>query len=340
MQPSGRPAGPDPHDRRPTIIAVAVALVIAAVVLTVVFVLDRGSGGTGAGRPPLSAAADLSGQTYVVGGKDISEEQSILCEITVAALREARATVTGRCELGGTDATRRALLDGGIDLYWEYTGTAWQVFLGQSQKILDPGRLHEAVRQRDLQQNDVVWTARADVDDTYAFATAGDPATGTQLTTLSAMAAHVRSGAPGDVCVEREYATRPDGLGNMTRAYGFTIPPDRLRVLDGGDIYQATARGECLFGEVYSTDGRIPGLGLRVLTDDKAFHTIYNPAPTLRRSTYERAPQVARVLDPIARALDQPTMVALNGQVSGQGREPRAVARAWLAEEGFVPAVD
>lgn len=337
MQPPGRPAGPDPHDRRPTIIAVSVALVIAAVALTVVFVLDPG-GGAGSDRPPLSAAADLTGQTYVVGGKNISEEQSILCEITAAALREAHATVTTRCEIGGTDATRQALLDGGIDVYWEYTGTAWQVFLGQSQKIPDPGRLYDMVKQRDLQQNGVVWTARADVDDTYAFATAGDRAAGAGITTLSAMAAHVRSGAPGDVCVEREYATRPDGLVNMTRAYGFTIPPGRLRVLDGGDIYQATARGECLFGEVYSTDGRIPGLGLRVLTDDKGYHTTYNPAPTLRRSTYDRAPDVARVLDPIAGALDQSTMIALNGQVSGQGREPRAVALGWLAEEGFVPA--
>lgn len=336
MQPSGRPAGPDPHDRRPTVVAVSVALVIAAAALAAVFVLDPGSGGAGSAHPPLSAATDLSGQSYVVGGKDISEEQSILCEITAAALREARATVTRRCEIGGTDATRQALLDGGIDIYWEYTGTAWQVFLGQTAKIPDPGRLYEEVRQRDLRENDVVWTARADVDDTYAFATAGEAGAG--ITSLSAMAAHIRSGAPGDVCVEREYATRPDGLGNMARAYGVTIPPDRLRVLDGGDIYQATARGECLFGEVYSTDGRIPGLGLRVLADDKGFHTTYNPAPTLRRSTYERAPQVARVLDPVAGALDQPTMVALNGQVSGQGRDPRAVALDWLAAQGFVPA--
>ncbi|WP_165438301.1 glycine betaine ABC transporter substrate-binding protein [Pseudonocardia sediminis] len=313
----------------------AVALVVVVAALAVVFVLDPGSGDARS-RPPLSAAADLSGRTYTVGGKDISEEQSILCEITAAALREARATVTSRCDIGGTEATRQALLDGEIDVYWEYTGTAWEVFLRQSQKILDAGRLHDLVRQRDLQENDVVWTDRADVDDTYAFATAGGALPG--VGTLSEMAAHVRSGAPGDVCVEREYATRPDGLVNLQRAYGFTVPRDRLRVLDGGDIYQATARGDCLFGEVYSTDGRIPGLGLRVLTDDKTFHTIYNPAPTIRRTTFDHAPDVAKVLDPIAGALDQATMVALNRQVSGQGRDPRDVAAAWLADEGFVPA--
>ncbi|MBW0104349.1 glycine betaine ABC transporter substrate-binding protein [Pseudonocardia sp. KRD291] len=336
MQPSGRPAEPDPHDRRPAIIAVAVALLVVAVVLTLVFVRD--STGRDGDAPGLSTLADLSGQTYVVGGKNISEEQSILCEITVAALQEARATVTGRCDTGSTEVTRRALLDGGIDLYWEYTGTAWEVFLGQSQDIPDPARLHDLVAQQDLRLNGVVWTDRADVNDTYAFAMADDRATGTGITSLSAMAAHVGSGAPGDVCVEREYATRPDGLANMARAYGFTIPPDRLRVLAAGDIYQATARGECLFGEVYSTDGRIPGLDLRVLDDDKSYHSVYNPAPTIRQDVYDRDPDVARVLDPIAGALDYPTMVALNGEVSAQGRDPREVARTWLAEKGFAPS--
>ncbi|MDN5920072.1 MAG: glycine/betaine ABC transporter substrate-binding protein [Pseudonocardia sp.] len=338
MQPSGRLAGPDPHDRRPTTIAVAAALVIVAVALTAVFVHDIAADGAGTSRATLSTAADLSGQTYVVGGKDISEEQSLLCEITVAALQEARATVTSHCDTGSTEVTRQTLLDGGIDLYWEYTGTAWEVFLDQSQKIVDPALLYDKVKEQDLRRNDVVWTDRADVNDTYAFAMADGRAADTGIASLSAMAAHVRSGAPGDVCVEREYATRPDGLANMQRAYGFTIPPDRLRVLDAGDIYQATARGDCLFGEVYSTDGRIPGLDLRVLHDDKAYHSIYNPAPTIRKDVYDRNPDVARVLNPIAHALDYPTMVSLNGEVSAQGRDPREVARTWLADEGFTPS--
>lgn len=336
MPPSGRPAGPDPHDRRPAAIAVAVALAIVAAVLTVAFLRDPAGGGAASG-PPLSTLADLSGQAYVVGGKDISEEQAVLCEITVAALQAARADATGRCSVGGTDTTRRALLDGEIDLYWEYTGTAWEVFLGRSDKIADPAELYERVRQRDLQENGVVWAERADVDDTYAFAMNGDAADRLGIDSLSGMAAHVRSGAPGDVCVEREYRSRPDGLENMLRAYGFAIPPQRLRVLDAGDVYPATARGDCLFGEVYSTDGRIPGLDLRVLTDDRRYHDVYNPAATIRRDVHDRNPAVVRVLGEVARRLDQSTVVALNGEVSAQGRDPREVAGAWLADEGLVP---
>lgn len=84
MPPPGRPEAPDPHDRRPVIAAVAVALVVAAAVPTVVFVRDgRDADPAHPQQQPLSAVADLSGQSQVVGG---------------------------------TEATRRALLDGGIDL--------------------------------------------------------------------------------------------------------------------------------------------------------------------------------------------------------------------------------
>ena len=336
MQPSGRPVGPDPHNRRPAIIAVAIALAIIAVTVPLVFVRDYSGGGADASRVPLSTVADLSGQSYVVGGKNISAEQGILCEITVAALRAARADATGRCSVGGTGATRRALLTGEVDLYWEYTGTAWQVFLGQDAVISDPAELYEQVRTRDLQENGVVWADRADFDDTYAFAVSGDTTNRLAIDSISGMAAYIRSGAPGDVCVEREYRSRPDGLANLQRAYGFTIPPDRLRVLDTGDIYQATANGQCLFGEVFSTDGRIPDLKLSVLTDDRNYHVTYNPAPTIRKDAYDRNPDVAKVLAPIARALDYDTILGLNAEVSAYGEDQRDVARRWLSDQGFI----
>lgn len=338
MSSSGRPVGPDPHNRRPAIIAVAVALAIIAVTVPLVFLLDRSAGDAEAAHVPLSEIADLSGQHYVVGGKNISAEQGILCEITVAALRAARADATGRCSVGGTEATRHALLTGEIDLYWEYTGTAWQVFLGQDSPISDPAVLYEQVRKRDLQDNGVVWADRAQFDDTYAFAVNGDTTNRPAIDSLSGMAAYIRSGAPGDVCVEREYRSRPDGLVNLQRAYGFTIPPDRLRVLPANDIYQATANGQCLFGEVFTTDGRIPDLKLSVLTDDKNYHVTYNPAPTIRKDAYDRNPDVAKVLAPIARALDHGTILGLNAEVSSYGEDQRDVARRWLSDQGFIPS--
>jgi osmoprotectant transport system substrate-binding protein len=123
----------------------------------------------------------------------------------------------------------------------------------------------------------------------------------------------------------------------LQRTYGFQIPPDRLRVLQTGAIYQATAdQQECLFGEVFTTDGRIPQLKLVVLADDKLYHPLYNAAPTIRKEVYDRNPNVATVFAPISAALTNEVMAELNRQRSAEGRSARRVARDWLAQQGFI----
>ena len=303
------------------------ALVLAALIVTAAC-------GPPANPGSLAAAADLSGQTYVVGSKDF-DEQLVLCEITVAALEEAGASVTDRCDLGSTDETRQALLDGDISMYWEYTGTAWASFMREPERIPDADVLAQ-VRQRDLADNDIVWLRPGGFNNTYAFAVAGGPAAALQLNTISDMLAYLRSDQPGTICVEPEYHSREDGLRGLQRLYEAEIPPDRVQVIGENLIYQSTADQVCLFGEVYSTDGRILQFGLKVLEDDRNYHVTYTPVPTLRRDAYDRAPEVARVLDPLSAALDYPTILELNSQVSAGYESPRDVARAWLATHGFI----
>lgn len=68
----------------------------------------------------------------------------------------------------------------------------------------------------------------------------------------------------------------------MAQAYSLEPATIFRSVLQTGIIYNATAGGaECPFGEVYTTDGRIKGLDLVLLTDDRSFFPHYNPAVTL-----------------------------------------------------------
>ncbi|MEV1293440.1 glycine betaine ABC transporter substrate-binding protein [Pseudonocardia sp. NPDC049635] len=295
-----------------------------------------GLAGTGprASSGSLAESVDLTGQTYVVGSKNF-DEQIVLCEISIAALESVGATVTDRCNIGGSDATRQALLSGDITLYWEYTGTAWASFLRETRKLPDDEVLRE-LRARDRVENGVVWLDRAGFDNTYAFVVDGAAAARLGLDSISDMAAYIRSGQPGTVCVETEYHSRADGLRGLQQAYGVELPRERTSVLEQGLIFQSTADGVCLFGEVAATDGRIPALGLTVLEDDRDYHITYSAAPTVRLDAFERAPQVAEVFSPIAEALDQRTVQELNGRVSAEGRPAREVARAWLADRGFI----
>lgn len=302
--------------------------------------LAAGCGVLNSGGPPAKAGslaqqANLAGQSYIVGGK-LADEQLVLCQIAIAALESVSAAVTDRCNVGGTDTTRKALAGGDIDLYWEYTGTAWVTFLGQK-PIQDSMAQYVAVKERDLAQNRIVWLQPTPFNSTYAFAVKQERAQQLGLRTLSDMATYLRSGQPGNVCIDVEYQNRDDGFPGLQRSYGFPALPGRVRVLQAGAIYQATVdQQECLFGEIYSTDGRVPALRLMVLQDDKLYHPLYNAAPTLRKDVYDRNPGIAAVFGPISAALTNEVMAELNRQRSAEGKSPRRVARAWLAQRGFI----
>src|SRR5262245_53885203 len=84
-----------------------------------------GSDGGGNGDGP------LAGTSVTVGSKDF-DEQLVLGQITKLALENAGADVKDQTNLGGTNAARAALTAGEVDVYWEYTGTAWISFFKET----------------------------------------------------------------------------------------------------------------------------------------------------------------------------------------------------------------
>jgi osmoprotectant transport system substrate-binding protein len=87
---------------------------------------------------------------------------------------------------------------------------------------------------------------------------------------------------------------------------------------------------------VFTTDGRIAGLGLVVLTDDKQFFPHYNPSVTMKESFFEKHPEIAPVTAPVTAALTNEVITDLNKQVDVDGRDPSIVARDWMVSKGFI----
>ena len=93
--------------------------------------------------------------------------------------------------------------------------------------------------------------------------------------------------------MESEFASRNDGFVPMLQAYGLNRDAiGRVTTLDTGVIYTATADGECNFGEVFTTDGRIPALKLRVLEDDKNFFPLYNLTEVVNTKLLQGTPRI------------------------------------------------
>ena len=271
-----------------------------------------------------------------VGSKNFTEQQ-ILGAITVQALQAAGAEVIDKTDLGDTEQVRLALISGGVDLYWEYTGTGWLVHLAEPESISDPQELYDAVSKEDLQQNGIAWLPPSSANNTYALAVRGEAADELGVEAISDLKSLIEE-RPQDatLCVGDEFNSRADGLPGLQRHYGFEFPDDKVFQISPGTVYGAVERGEtCTFGSVYATNGRIPELGLQLLEDDESFFASYNPSVTVREATLDRFPELEGLFGAIAAQLDTETLRRLSASVEVDGQDPGRVAERWLSENGF-----
>lgn len=289
---------------------------------------DVEPGSIGQGKP-------LEGADLTVTSKEFTE-QLILGAIMGIAFEAAGAEVLDRTGIQGSIGAREAVKSGDADGMYEYTGTAWITYLGNSEPITDPQKQWEAVRDADA-NNGITWLPPSTLNNTYALAMNQSNFKKYGTKTLSDVAALAKSD-PGAVtlCVESEFANRADGLPGMQKAYGMNIPTGNVTQMDTGIIYTQVAKGTCTYGEVFTTDGRIKSMNLEVMADDKKFFPNYNVAPEINSKALKKWPAIAEVLDPITKKLNNSVAQTLNAKVDVDGEDPHQVALDWMKEEGFV----
>lgn len=321
----------------------AAAGVLAALTTVVAACGLQTAGGfipTGELSGKLQDAPDLSGAELSVGSKNFNEN-IILGKITLILLKSAGAEVTDLTNIPGSASARQAHLNGDIDAMWEYTGTAWLQYLQQSDPIADEQQQYEAVRDMDLEQNDLVWLPPAPMNNTYAFAITQQSAQKYGIEKMSQIKSEVPQ-AERTFCVESEFRNRNDGLEGMLKAYDIPlggengVPPSNLKTFQTGAIYDATASGNCVFGEVFTTDGRILALDLQVLEDDRNYFPSYNVSLVLREEVADEYPEIADVIAPVTELLTNEELLAMNAAVDVDGEEPTTVAHEWLLDQGLL----
>jgi len=278
--------------------------------------------------------AALEGASLSVGSKDF-DEQLLLGQLAIQMLSAAGATVSDDTNIQGSTAARNALIRGEIDTYYDYTGTGWIVYLKHTENIADPEELYQNVAQEDLKANGLVWGQPAPFNNTYTMAVTEEFAEENSVATLSDMATYIDENPDSSVCVESEFAARPDGLPGMAKAYDMSIPESSIQSLGVGVIYPQIDQGECDFGEVFTTDGRISALGLLPLEDDKSFFPLYNGAPIVQEENPE-GDAILEVLAPLSETLTTEVMAELNAKVSAEGLPVEDVASDYLTAEGFI----
>ncbi len=140
----------------------------------------------------------------VVGSKNLTE-QAVLGEILAQQIeRRLHVKVERKLNLGGTMLAHQALVNGEIDLYPEYTGTALTAVLKQ-RPMQDPAAVFKAVTALYRAEWKLDWLPPLGFDNTFAMIITGAQARARHLKTLSdAAAAH-----PWRMGVGYEFVGRP-----------------------------------------------------------------------------------------------------------------------------------
>ncbi len=279
----------------------------------------------------------LDGVPITVGAKDFTE-QLILGNMLATILQTAGADVTNRTNTAGSNGVRNLLLNRTVDVSPEYTGTGWISYLLHDDPVKGEKEQWQATAKEDKAKNQLIWLKPAPMNNTYAFAMGPAAAKKFKITKLSQIKDLPKK--ERTFCVEDEFYSRNDGFGPMLKEYGLelgtSVPKNQVLRLDTGVVYSATSRGKCNFGEVFTTDGRIPALELEVLEDDKEFFPLYNLTEVVQESLLKKHPEIEEIFAQLNPLLTNEVMLKLNAKVDVEGEDPALVARDWLKEQGLV----
>ncbi len=253
-----------------------------------------------------------------IGSKRFTESY-ILAEIAAETARAAgEAVVVHEQGLGGTAVVFRALEEGSIDVYPEYTGTLAEAVLHT------PGRgdltsLRRALAPRGIEIGDPLG-----FDNTYALATSAATAAGRHLTMLSdlARASDLRFG------LSPEFLGRSDGFPALAARYG--ISSAHVEAMDHGLAYDALARGAIDVADAYSTDAKIARYHLKVLDDDQRFFPSYEAVFLYRADAARRAPRSLDAIRRLSGTIDGASIAALNADAELDGRTFRSIGEAFV----------
>ena len=269
-----------------------------------------------------------------VGSKSFAE-QYIVGNIITLLLESHGFRVSERFGTGSM-ITRMGLLTGQIDIYAEYTGTAWTLYLGHEEVIGDPDELYRRLQREDQKKNHLMWLDRTSINNTYALAIRSRER-GRYGHTLSSLARYVNE-HPAQVRfgIAHEFYHRPDGFVAMMKAYKMKVDASRIVTMDIGLTFESIVRDQIDVAMVYSTDGKLKKFDLLILEDDRNFFPVYNLCFVIREDVLSRYPEIPKILRPVTGILENETMQELNYQVEVVGKPSKLVADQFLRERGLI----
>lgn len=294
------------------------ALTVTAIFLVVIFGVSAILGRTTATK------------IITVAGKDYTEQQILTHMISDLIEERTDITVDRKVNLGGTQVVFSAMKSGKVDLYVEYTGTAYGDTLNYP-PIPDVEEVYNTVKKDYKEQFGIDVLKQMGFNNTYVLAVRKDTAEKYNLKNISDLS-KVADGLVAGTTLE--FLNREDGLPGVLRHYNFNFMD--TTGLDGSPRYVALINNETDVVDAFATDGLLKKFDLVSLEDDKQFFPPYYAIPIIREEIAEQYPELIPLIEELGAILTDEVMIELNYQVDELQMEPQNVAHEFLIEQGLI----
>lgn len=269
-----------------------------------------------------------SSDESIVVGVGTTTEQRVLAAITAEALQRADIAVELREAQGQTVALRRQARAGTIDLFWDYTGAAWALGLGEEVPHADPVESYERIKNAD-DGTGLDWLSPTSANATLAlFVRSEDLPPPEEDRSMRWLAGTLSSGQ-AQLCADREFLQSPVGLSALAVEYAINLDQVAQRFATEEEAIAAVNAGECFTGLATATSGRAALQGLVPVADVQSVFPAFVVAPVVHLSDPVLHERIEAVLAPVTSALDTAALARLNAEVVA-GREPAVVAASFL----------
>ncbi|GET24414.1 ABC transporter permease/substrate-binding protein [Prolixibacter sp. NT017] len=279
----------------------------------------------------LSKPGNSSGKKIVVATKPTAE-QYILGEI-ISQLIENKTDIQVVRKFGiggGTSNIHPAMLKGEIDIYPEYTGTAW-LFVLKKPQINHPDSLFSALKAEYAKQFNFDWVCRLGFNNTFTLALPEAVAQNKNINTFSELAHQSNSFIFG---AEFDFFEREDGFIGLNKIYPFNFK-NKVE-LDVNLKFQALENHTVDVINAFSTDSRIRQMKLRVLKDDKLFFPAYQAGIVIRNETQQKYPELNGLFSRLEGLINDTAMLQMNYEVEIEKKSPGEVALTFLKANGLI----
>ena len=270
---------------------------------------------------PWASAARVD---YVIGAKNFSEQYILSAAIDERLTAQGkRARISGSL---GSAVILRALANGEIDVYVEYSGTIWRAAMQRDDQPERDAMLAEiSAWLRD--EHGIAMLGPLGFENAYAFAMRAERARELGIRSIADLARHAPNLRLG---TDYEFLARPDWTA-VRDGYGLHFADSRQ--FQSTFMYKALADGTVDVITAFSSDGRIAADSLLVLDDPLRRIPPYDAILLLSPNRTADA-VLRRSLEPLIGAIPVETMRAANLMVDRDldKRSPAAAAQ-WLNEQ-------